>query len=286
RRVTPPGLPSFKLACSEQHQGTGLLGGDAGLAQLRGDVRRLGAGVEDHPRRLDGEDVRHRIRQARGADIDGDHVDGLGNIPQAPVGLEAADLVLTGGNGKNTVVIIRQHSLGLMGGAVGGVGGAENRDVQHGALLPASVGVADHRCSVFFLSRTERDSAGTTAGVPWSKGHSPEKHEVAMRVIVPAVLFLSVSLALLVGGCASAPAKETAEQVTLFEKDAPDVTIPESLGSPRVRSWRAVDDRTLIIEASGHGELVATFTTPCRGIRFAETLGFATLGPFELDKST
>jgi len=107
-----------------------------------------------------------------------------------------------------------------------------------------------------------------------------------MRVIVPAVLFLSVSLALLVGGCASAPAKETAEQVTLFEKDAPDVTIPESLGSPRVRSWRAVDDRTLIIEASGHGELVATFTTPCRGIRFAETLGFATLGPFELDRST
>lgn len=103
-----------------------------------------------------------------------------------------------------------------------------------------------------------------------------------MRVL--ALVFLV--LILLASGCATDPGAPVGEQVTLFEKDAPDVVIPESFGSPRVRSWRVVDDRTLIIDATGHGELVAIFATPCPGIRFAETLGFATLGPFELDRST
>src|SRR5690606_19655341 len=54
----------------------------------------------------------------------------------------------------------------------------------------------------------------------------------------------------------------------------------------RVKNWRVVDDSTMVIDTVGHGELVATFMTPCRGIRYAEALGFATMGPFEIDKTT
>lgn len=95
-------------------------------------------------------------------------------------------------------------------------------------------------------------------------------------------------LSLLVAGCGAHKSRVAAEaeQVTLFEKDANDVVIPSGFGSSRIQSWRVVDDSTMIIEAFGHGELVATFSMPCRGIRSADTLGFATIGPFELDRTT
>lgn len=65
-----------------------------------------------------------------------------------------------------------------------------------------------------------------------------------------------------------------------------DVVIHSGFGSSGIRNWRVIDDNRLLIETSSHGELVATFMQPCIGIRGAETVGFRTLGPFELDRST
>ena len=101
-------------------------------------------------------------------------------------------------------------------------------------------------------------------------------------------LALYVLLPLLVAGCGASKSQDGAEveQVTLFEKDARNVVIPSGFGSSQIQSWRVVDDNTMIIETFGHGELVATFSMPCQGLRSADTLGFATMGPFDLDRST
>jgi len=96
--------------------------------------------------------------------------------------------------------------------------------------------------------------------------------------------------ALLIGGCAASapPGSGNEEQVTTFtrEEKQDSVVIHSSMGSPDIKNWRVVDNKTLIIETYRHGELLATFGSPCSGIRSASSLGFSTLGPFELDRST
>ena len=42
----------------------------------------------------------------------------------------------------------------------------------------------------------------------------------------------------------------------------------------------------MIIETYTHGDFIAIFAQRCSGIRFAETIGFQTMGPFQLDRST
>ena len=76
------------------------------------------------------------------------------------------------------------------------------------------------------------------------------------------------------------------EQVTLFKKGDESVVIHSTFGSSDIRNWRAVDNSTLIIETYSKGKLVATLMSSCPGIRFAETIGLSTLGPFALDKYT
>ena len=98
-------------------------------------------------------------------------------------------------------------------------------------------------------------------------------------------------LAALLAGCAAPapnPGADGGEQVTTFtrEEKQGSVVIHSSMGSPDIKNWRVVDNKTLIIETYRHGELLATFSSPCSGIRFADSLGFSTLGPFELDKSS
>ena len=70
------------------------------------------------------------------------------------------------------------------------------------------------------------------------------------------------------------------------EQRGDDVVVRARYGSSDIRDWRAVDNSTLIVDTYSRGELVATFTQPCLGIDSAETLGFTTMGPFELDQST
>lgn len=95
-------------------------------------------------------------------------------------------------------------------------------------------------------------------------------------------------LATLVTGCAgNAPAGNN-EQVTTFTREQREesVVIHSSMGSPDIKNWRVVDNSTLIIETYRHGDLIATFSPSCSGLRHADTIGFSTMGPFELDKST
>lgn len=92
---------------------------------------------------------------------------------------------------------------------------------------------------------------------------------------------------LVLAGCASQGRDGgNSEQVTLFKKGEESVIIHSTFGSSQVRGWRVIDDSTMLIETSSKGDLVATFQTPCPGLRFAEVVGFRTMGPFELDRTT
>lgn len=67
---------------------------------------------------------------------------------------------------------------------------------------------------------------------------------------------------------------------------APEARVPDTFGSGDIRDWYAPDNRTLIISTYSHGSFKGEFMNACQGIRFAETLGFATRGPYQLDSST
>lgn len=62
--------------------------------------------------------------------------------------------------------------------------------------------------------------------------------------------------------------------------------VRESFGSSDIKDWYAPDDRTLIISTYAHGKFKGTFANSCTGIRYTDSLGFSTQGPFELDHST
>ena len=62
--------------------------------------------------------------------------------------------------------------------------------------------------------------------------------------------------------------------------------IPATFGSSDISDWYAPDNETIVINTYGHGRFKGKFMNRCQGVRFAETLGFATMGPYELDAST
>lgn len=65
-----------------------------------------------------------------------------------------------------------------------------------------------------------------------------------------------------------------------------EARVPESFGSSDISDWYAPDNETIVINTHGHGRFKGRFMNRCQGIRFAETLGFSTMGPYELDSST
>ena len=62
--------------------------------------------------------------------------------------------------------------------------------------------------------------------------------------------------------------------------------IPATFGSSDIRDWYAPDNETIVINTYAHGRFNGKFMNRCQGVRFAETLGFSTIGPYELDAST
>lgn len=107
-----------------------------------------------------------------------------------------------------------------------------------------------------------------------------------MRCTSMLIPVVGVLLAISAGGEALAAPDE--EQVTVFQKDekTDSVVVHSTMGSSAIKNWKVIDNRTLMIETYGHGDLIATFMQPCYGLRAVEFLGFSTFGPFELDKST
>lgn len=65
-----------------------------------------------------------------------------------------------------------------------------------------------------------------------------------------------------------------------------EARVPETFGSSDIRDWYAPDDATIVISTYAHGRFKGTFMNHCQGVRFAEALGFSTMGPYELDSST
>ena len=63
-------------------------------------------------------------------------------------------------------------------------------------------------------------------------------------------------------------------------------SIPATFGHSAIEGWSAPDNRTLIIDTYGYGRFKATLANECRGLRFADVIGFQTFGPVQLDKFT
>lgn len=78
------------------------------------------------------------------------------------------------------------------------------------------------------------------------------------------------------------------EQITEFtrEEKGDQITIQSTFGSSDIKNWKVLDKYHMVIETYRHGDLLATFSHSCSGLRFADTIGFSTFGPFELDRST
>jgi len=107
-------------------------------------------------------------------------------------------------------------------------------------------------------------------------------------VMLVSLLTLGSSSALGQSEAAEDQGDNTNEQVTEFtrEQKGDQVTIHSSFGSSDIKNWRILDKYHMVIETYRHGDLLATFSHACSGARFADTLGFSTFGPFELDRST
>lgn len=102
------------------------------------------------------------------------------------------------------------------------------------------------------------------------------------------VLFLFAQSSLLAESGTEAESGAANEQVTEFtrEKKGDQVTIHSSFGSSDIKNWRVLDRYHMVIETYRHGDLLATFSHSCSGLKFADTIGFSTFGPFDLDRST
>ncbi len=65
-----------------------------------------------------------------------------------------------------------------------------------------------------------------------------------------------------------------------------EARVLESFGSSDISDWYAPDNRTIVINTYSQGRFKGTFMNSCQGIRYAESVGFSTMGPYELDEST
>ena len=102
--------------------------------------------------------------------------------------------------------------------------------------------------------------------------------------IILFTMFLGISAVLAEEGIQKNGPDE--EEVVVIEKKDRDVGIHRGFGSSTIRDWYVLDSRNIVIEANGLEKYKATFMNACTGIRFTDSIGLATMGPFELDKST
>lgn len=76
------------------------------------------------------------------------------------------------------------------------------------------------------------------------------------------------------------------EEVLVIEKKPEAVRIPSTFGSRRIRNWYVLDSSSLVVELSNREKYKAVLMNRCTGLRFADSIGFSTQGPWELDKWT
>lgn len=77
-----------------------------------------------------------------------------------------------------------------------------------------------------------------------------------------------------------------AEEMTVIEEQPEAVRVPSTFGSSRLHDWHVLDSRNLVIELDNGKKYRASLMNACHGLRFTDTLGFSTQGPYELDKWT
>lgn len=82
------------------------------------------------------------------------------------------------------------------------------------------------------------------------------------------------------------PAVHPDENILVIAKKPKVVSIPRTYGSSSLEDWFALDNRHLVIVLTGKRKYKATLMNTCTGLRFTDSIGFSTMGPFELDKWT
>jgi hypothetical protein len=105
------------------------------------------------------------------------------------------------------------------------------------------------------------------------------KKYILIFAIISSLIFFQTAIAKEKQERASEDAETTAKPV---EK----VRIPEVFGTRQIKDWNVIDNKTIIIDTYGYGKFKATFVQPCLGIRFTDTIGFLTQGPYALDDTT
>jgi|GEM_PF-6739251 len=74
--------------------------------------------------------------------------------------------------------------------------------------------------------------------------------------------------------------------IMVIEKKPKPVSIPKAYGSSSLWDWFVLDNRHMVVELNNGDKYLATFMSPCNGLRFTDTVAFETSGPFELDRWT
>ena len=64
-----------------------------------------------------------------------------------------------------------------------------------------------------------------------------------------------------------------------------DISVPSTFGSSTIDNWYVLDNSNIVIETTRR-KYKATFMSSCPGIRFTDSIGLSTMGPYQLDKTT
>lgn len=108
----------------------------------------------------------------------------------------------------------------------------------------------------------------------------------ASNPVIQSVSWLVLTLIMSVGSVIANEAVTPDEELEVTGQPEKPVSVPSTFGSPQVSSWRVIDNSNIVLELRLSEKYKATFVTPCRGIRFAETIALSTMGPYELDEHT
>ena len=74
------------------------------------------------------------------------------------------------------------------------------------------------------------------------------------------------------------------EEVVVIEHNK-YVSVPRTFGSSTIDNWYVLDNKNIVIETTRE-KYKATFMSTCPGIRFTDSIGLSTMGPYELDRTT
>lgn len=81
-------------------------------------------------------------------------------------------------------------------------------------------------------------------------------------------------------------AKKPDDNIIVIAKKPKPISVPKTYGPSNLWDWFVLDNRHMVVQLDNGDKYLATFMSPCHGLRFTDTVAFETSGPFELDRWT